>query len=541
MRPIRPLAAKLLPLLLTLAGSLNAEVLVRPDIHQLGNLASGQLILESWAVNPGSSPATLRLAGAVGTHLSLNETDFVIQPGDSVLLEIQCDASTDMPLEEVLLFQAQDQAGWLMVEVDAAPYHEDWPGATGLSGQALVDYLNDEVSGHTVYDYTTARTYMYSAFDNVGGQVQCVYTGSWVTTSGIPDGSIMNCEHTWPQSMGAEGDARSDMHHLYPSMAVANSARSNYPFGNVVSQDWSQGGSLRGLDENGVTVFEPRDEHKGDAARALFYFALRYGNLYSFLSYQEATMRDWAFLDDVSQKELDRNDAIDALQHNRNPFIDHNDYLLRIGSLAGDPDPADSRWMELPTDTLKLGTISAGESLSLRFPLLNTGTQSLLIGYIQAEDEDLQVVSRPMILQPLELEWVELLWEPTSEGSFAGELLVSSNAMNGGLLSIPYTGQVEGVNDLPGQTALPASFSLGEAWPNPFNPVTHIRLVSPMAGDVRLEVLDLLGRRVLHETIALAAGESEHTINLNGEPSGLYLLHASMMGQRQTRKLLLAR
>jgi hypothetical protein len=113
--------------------------------------------------------------------------------------------------------------------------------------------------------------------------------------------------------------------------------------------------------------------------------------------------------------------------------------------------------------------------------------------------------------------------------------------MNGGLLSIPYTGQVEGVNDLPGQTALPASFSLGEAWPNPFNPVTHVRLVSPIAGNVALEVLDMLGRRVIHESVALTAGESEHAINLNGEPSGLYLLHASMKGQSQTRKILLAR
>ncbi len=541
MRPIRPFAAKLPLLLLTLAGTLHAEVIVRPDNHQLGEMASTELTLESWAVNLGTTASTLRLAGTVGTHLSLDESDFVIQAGDSVLLNILCDASVDMPMEEVLMLQAEGQAGWLTVEVGAAPYHGDWPGAAGLSGQALVDYLNAEVSGHTVYDYTTARIYMYSAYDNVGGQVQCVYTGNWVTTSGIPDGSIMNCEHTWPQSMGAEGDARSDMHHLYPSMAVANSARSNYPFGYVVSQDWSQGGSLRGLDENGVTVFEPRDEHKGDGARALFYFALRYGNLYSFLSYQEATMREWAFLDDVSQKELDRNDAIDALQHNRNPFIDHNDFLLRIGSLAGDPDPADSRWMELPTDTLQLGTISAGESRALRFPLLNTGTQSLLIGYIQAEDEELQVVSRPMILQPLELEWVELLWEPTTEGTFAGELLVSSNAMNGGLLSIPYSGQVEGLNDLPAQGSLPASFSMSAPWPNPFNPVTTVRLASPVAGNLTLEVMDLLGRLVLQQAVALPAGEAEYTIDLSGEPSGLYMIRTSMAGQSRTAKLLLAR
>jgi len=180
---------------------------------------------------------------------------------------------------------------------------------------------------------------MFSDIDNVDGWVECVYTGFDVQTSGIPDNTVMNTEHTWPQSYGAEGDARSDLHHLFPTASNINSSRGNLPFGDVVvsSPGYPQGGADRGTNASGVTVFEPRDVHKGDCARAMMYFALRYGNLSGFLDMagQETVLRAWHQGDPVSSKEINRNNDIAALQVKRNPFIDQPGLLLRLATLDG--------------------------------------------------------------------------------------------------------------------------------------------------------------------------------------------------------------
>ncbi|MBN2695575.1 endonuclease, partial [bacterium] len=171
--------------------------------------------------------------------------------------------------------------------------------------------------------YSSARDYMYDDIDNVSGKgVQCVYTGLW--------NNSINCEHTWPQSMGAEGDAKSDIHHLFPTNSSVNSSRGNLPFGVAVSDvdtycnDDDTYCSKRGDNSNGTTIFEPADQHKGDVARAMFYFAIRYNNPSNFINTagQAQLFKEWNQLDPVSQKELDRNDSIERIQNNRNPFVD---------------------------------------------------------------------------------------------------------------------------------------------------------------------------------------------------------------------------
>src|SRR5688572_22319783 len=96
-----------------------------------------------------------------------------------------------------------------------------------------------------------------------------------------------NTEHSWPQSKGAQADpAMSDIHHLFPSDASANSERSNLPFGVVTgtpvwtSPDPDGDGdvSKRGPNANGTMVFEPRNAKKGDVARAILYFYVRYNS-----------------------------------------------------------------------------------------------------------------------------------------------------------------------------------------------------------------------------------------------------------------------
>ncbi|MFN3200341.1 MAG: endonuclease I family protein [Bradymonadia bacterium] len=183
--------------------------------------------------------------------------------------------------------------------------------------QRLSELAQDPLS------YGAARYFMFGELDNVDAQVQGVYTGQWIRVpeGEIPDIEIMNTEHTWPQSLGAgELPARSDLHHLFPVIASANTRRFNSPMGVVVDVDWTQGGSRAGDNARGDRVFEPRDDHKGAAARALLYFAVRYD--FEIDADQEAAVRRWHREHPPSEAEQERHDLIWVRQGNRNPFID---------------------------------------------------------------------------------------------------------------------------------------------------------------------------------------------------------------------------
>jgi endonuclease I len=197
----------------------------------------------------------------------------------------------------------------------------------GLRNGDLLQQLRAECAKHKSYDYSTARELVILGIDNHGGDVECVYTGKvWhVGTEKMPDSSQVNIEHTWPQSKGAKGVAKTDMHHLYPTDSKANSIRSSHPFGYVKDPNpkFNQGGSKC----NGE-VFEVRRQHRGNVARSMFYFATVYNQKID--AAQEKTLRQWHKDDPVDANELARNDKVEALQNNRNPYIDHPEYVDMI-------------------------------------------------------------------------------------------------------------------------------------------------------------------------------------------------------------------
>ncbi len=146
----------------------------------------------------------------------------------------------------------------------------------------------------------------------------------------------------------------SDLFHVYPTDGKVNGMRSNYPFGEVgtpssTSTNGSKVGTCSYPGYSG-TVFEPIDEFKGDFARTYFYMATRYETLIDGWSANSTTadailnetedqvfedwylnmIIEWHNADPVSQKEIDRNDAVYAIQNNRNPFIDHPEYVAQI-------------------------------------------------------------------------------------------------------------------------------------------------------------------------------------------------------------------
>ncbi len=183
---------------------------------------------------------------------------------------------------------------------------------------------------HQAVGYGLARKYLYTQLhvqtDSRGSFLKEVYCNREVPTP-INENQI-NCEHTWPQSKFNHAFnnelQKSDMHHLYPTDSRANSTRGNFDFAEVVTNvnlkncDASKSGAS--VISGGQNFFEPPTEHKGNVARALFYFSVRYKM--AITNEQQAFLRKWNDQDPVDDAEMARNDAIEKLQGDRNPFID---------------------------------------------------------------------------------------------------------------------------------------------------------------------------------------------------------------------------
>ena len=152
--------------------------------------------------------------------------------------------------------------------------------------------------------------------------------------------------HSWmPTNPATNLPEYRDYHHLFPTnLNSVNIVRSNNPLGEVITPSYSYLECQLGANANGQTVFEPRDEHKGDAARAIMYQAICYnsisGNNWAIPSYQDQMiLKNWHFQDPPDGWEIARNDFIDSLQDNRNPFIDSIDYVCFVdfSNMSYDP------------------------------------------------------------------------------------------------------------------------------------------------------------------------------------------------------------
>ncbi|MEZ4318526.1 MAG: endonuclease [Myxococcota bacterium] len=196
-----------------------------------------------------------------------------------------------------------------------------WEPTLGLSGDALRQRLNELTAGHSCVSYPNEREWMFVTLDKMNGSVECVYTGRTTPVGNTePDPTDMNTEHTWPQSLGADTEpARCDVHHLYPVDADANSRRGNSPYGNVVDVVWQEGGSKLGDDASGARVFEPRAAHKGNAARSILYFGMRYG--YDVEPAYRDVLKAWSTLDPPDEREIERTLQIRDRLGKANPFV----------------------------------------------------------------------------------------------------------------------------------------------------------------------------------------------------------------------------
>ncbi|MFF3541375.1 endonuclease I family protein [Streptomyces platensis] len=225
-------------------------------------------------------------------------------------------------------------------------YYKD---AEGKTGKALKDALHRIISstqtGKLTYDQVWDALKETDQDPDNSAHVILLYTGrsqSKDAHGGNPDD--WNREHVWAKShgdFGTDTGPGTDIHHLRPEDVSVNSIRGNKDFDNGGSKVDEAPGSLSDDDS-----FEPRDAVKGDVARMILYMAVRYDGGDGFPDLEPndnvdngtqphigrlSVLKKWSEQDPPDTFEKHRNQVIfDKYQHNRNPFIDHPEWVGEI-------------------------------------------------------------------------------------------------------------------------------------------------------------------------------------------------------------------
>ncbi|MGQ1785509.1 endonuclease [Saccharicrinis sp. GN24d3] len=241
------------------------------------------------------------------------------------------------------------------VHLKSETIEQYYANAAGKTGSELKAALHTKISVQTVLSYSEVWEALKNTDEDPdnSSNVILLYTGwSYPKDNNGGGATEWNREHTWAKSMGdfdTDPGPGTDIHHLRPTDVTVNSKRGNLYFddGGTAYTDPSPYGGISGITGcyyDGDS-WEPRDEVKGDVARMLFYMAVRYEqgdrvdlelaeySTSSGLHGKLSTLLKWHEDDPVDQWEWDRNEKIYIEQGNRNPFINHPEY---VGMIWGD-------------------------------------------------------------------------------------------------------------------------------------------------------------------------------------------------------------
>lgn len=282
----------------------------------------------------------------------------------------------------------------------------------GKSGRNLLEALYSTIGSHTTVSYDGLWNVYKTSDVRDNGRVWDMYsTKEWVVGKEKCGnyknvGDCINREHSFPKSwFNDKSPMMSDAYHIYPTDGKVNGQRSNFPYGECSGgTTLPSNGNVKALGKLGSctfpgysgTVFEPVDEYKGDFARSYFYMAACYNNQVStwsspmlagnsypvFSSWAVDLLLKWHRQDPVSKKETDRNDAVYAHQHNRNPFIDHPELVEYIWgdkkTQAWTPGGAVEPELIAPVNgsTVNVGITGLGVERSISVPVKGTNLTS---------------------------------------------------------------------------------------------------------------------------------------------------------------------
>ncbi len=271
----------------------------------------------------------------------------------------------------------------LLINTTALIAQSDTP-PTGLVNEDLRIWLKtnwyndyqDIPSGSS--GYTQARLAMYNNIEKEQDTMYCLYSGygRYVPSNGFSSaGEAMpfDCEHIVPQSFfGSEYPMKNDIHHLAPTYSNWNSTRGNNPFNEIpdgLTEKWirlNESVSCEGnapcipisvIDEyselitSGSNFWEPREDAKGDVARAVFYFYTMYPDYNIEEVGNIDVLYQWHLADAVNEGDIERNDMVADFQGNRNPYIAHPEWVylawmadIDVSVTPTNPDLKDNFW-----------------------------------------------------------------------------------------------------------------------------------------------------------------------------------------------------
>lgn len=232
--------------------------------------------------------------------------------------------------------------------VTSVVFESYYSGAEELTNEALKTFLHNLIDGHNVVTYSQLTTYLrVSDVDPLNSSNIILFYSGRSQANNTNGGSQdqWNREHVWPRSHGdlTSTIANTDMHHVQPTDVSVNGDRAALDFDIGGTEIYDMGfatGSYKDSDS-----FEPRDEVKGDVARILFYMAVRYdgsdgvpdleindlvNNRNSRFIGRLSVLLQWHIDDPVDTFEINRNEVNYSYQGNRNPFIDHPEFVEEI-------------------------------------------------------------------------------------------------------------------------------------------------------------------------------------------------------------------
>ena len=316
---------------------------------------------------------------------SATEQNFSIAPSSSYSIWIKFSPRHNIFHNSEMVIVNDGLLGYLNVDlIGQGKYSKAYyDSSENYSEEALKTALHNLTgTGYVALGYNIGRDSMFMWLDNkrTNGQgaaqntIECIYTGreavGYTDRSDCQTNFSFNTEHTFPQSFfNSLEPMKSDLHHIFPTDDVANNYRGDNPFGIVSGATlWAAGGS-----KATSSLFEPRDAQKGVAARALMYFVLRYQNYSNFLNSQESILRTWHHDFPATQIEEDRNDDIDLIQHNRNPFVDYPQFIERITSLSTTSVAPVVKSIDLAEDTIIYGFVPQGVPVVFHYVIVNQG------------------------------------------------------------------------------------------------------------------------------------------------------------------------
>lgn len=402
----------------------------------------------------------------------------------------------------------------------------------GTSPDVIWDIYSDNPSGADPYNFTPGTVASGGQQDNGGAAAS--------------EGILYNREHSVPQSwFGASAASgsigpESDYFHVFPTDKIVNANRSNYIYGQVNSPTiTSQNGSKLGPNSfpglTGNTSFEPINAFKGDLARAFFYFVTRYqsnmgawetlsteGNL-AFdgttwpsieLPYLQM-MLQWHNLDPVSQKEIDRNNAGYIFQGNRNPFVDHPEYVGQIWS--------GSCGLTLP---INISSFTGGYIFD---KVVLSWQVQLAEGFDHFEVERSADSGRTYHIAG------KVLWmQGKSNYTFTDELVDLQGDVFYRLKLVDQDGSFKYSKLV--KITIPSADGTAIFYPNPVNDQLTISFRQPPATASSITITDLSGRTVCNNV--LAAGQLRYNVMVDQLAAGTYLLQLRSAERTQYTKFI---